>query len=132
MKFVSSRRLPLLLVFSAGIALTCLAVSGLGDGLVYYRTPSEIAQSHAALARRTRVGGVVVPGSVHREGSVLLFLLSDGTAVLRVAYQGERPPVFREGQGAVVEGITGPDGLFRSDRLMVKHSNEYRAEAATP
>ena len=27
----------------------------------------------------------------------------------------------------VVEGTLLPDGTFESDRLMVKHSNEYRA-----
>ncbi|WP_169808631.1 cytochrome c maturation protein CcmE [Microtetraspora niveoalba] len=125
-------RLPLLLVAAAGVVLACLAVSGLGDGLVYYRTPSEIAGSPADTGPRTRVGGLVVPGSVHDEGGVLRFRLSDGAAVLRVAYRGERPAIFREGQGAVVEGVAGADGLFHSDRLMVKHSNEYRAEAATP
>jgi cytochrome c-type biogenesis protein CcmE len=36
--------------------------------------------------------------------------------------------VFQEGQGAVVEGLLEPGGTFRSDLVMVKHSNEYRAE----
>jgi cytochrome c-type biogenesis protein CcmE len=35
--------------------------------------------------------------------------------------------MFTEGIGAVVEGVWGPDSVFRSHNLMVKHSNEYRA-----
>jgi cytochrome c-type biogenesis protein CcmE len=35
--------------------------------------------------------------------------------------------MFREGIGVVVEGEYGHDGVFRTDRVMIKHSNEYRA-----
>jgi cytochrome c-type biogenesis protein CcmE len=35
--------------------------------------------------------------------------------------------MFREGIGVVVEGTVNAAGVFQSDRLMVKHSNEYKA-----
>jgi len=35
--------------------------------------------------------------------------------------------MFREGIGAVVEGRLGADGVFHSDKVMVKHDNEYKA-----
>ena len=34
--------------------------------------------------------------------------------------------MFREGIGVVVEGSYADTGIFRSNRLMVNHSNEYR------
>jgi cytochrome c-type biogenesis protein CcmE len=37
------------------------------------------------------------------------------------------PQMFREGIGVVVEGTMTPAGHFESRRLMVSHSNEYRA-----
>ncbi|WP_214414003.1 cytochrome c maturation protein CcmE [Sphaerisporangium fuscum] len=118
------RRLPLALVTAAALAAGAFAVRELGDGLVYYRTPSEVA---AHPAGRVRVGGLVLRGSVRVAGDGIRFRLSDGVTVLEVAHRGERPPVFQEGQGAVVEGVLGPDGVLRSDRLMVKHSDEYHA-----
>ena len=35
--------------------------------------------------------------------------------------------MFREGIGVLVEGTMVSEGYFKSDRLMVKHSNEYKA-----
>jgi len=35
--------------------------------------------------------------------------------------------MFREGIGVVVEGTMTQGGVFKSSRLMVKHSNEYKA-----
>ena len=43
------------------------------------------------------------------------------------------PQMFREGIGVVVEGTMTKANVFESSRLMVKHSNEYKApkEGAT-
>jgi cytochrome c-type biogenesis protein CcmE len=35
--------------------------------------------------------------------------------------------MFRAGIGVVVEGTMTTAGVFKSSRLMVKHSNEYKA-----
>ena len=35
--------------------------------------------------------------------------------------------VFREGIGVVVEGTMTSGGTFETERVMVKHSNEYKA-----
>ena len=40
---------------------------------------------------------------------------------------GAPPQMFRENIGCIVEGNLDESGTFHSDRLMVKHSNEYRA-----
>jgi cytochrome c-type biogenesis protein CcmE len=37
--------------------------------------------------------------------------------------------MFREGIGVVVEGTLDADGQFETQRLMVKHDNEYQAPA---
>ncbi|GII94531.1 cytochrome c maturation protein CcmE [Sinosporangium siamense] len=117
-------RLPLLLVAVTALAMTPLACTGLGEGLTYYRTPSEL---RPAGGEHVRLGGLVVPGTAHPDGRELHFSLTDGTKTIDVVHTGYRPPVFREGQGVVAEGVLGADGRFRSDRLMVKHSEEYRA-----
>jgi cytochrome c-type biogenesis protein CcmE len=35
--------------------------------------------------------------------------------------------MFRDGIGVVVEGTFDQSGVFTSSRLLVKHSNEYKA-----
>jgi cytochrome c-type biogenesis protein CcmE len=37
------------------------------------------------------------------------------------------PQMFREGIGVVVEGTYSASAVFTTNRLMVNHSNEYRA-----
>ena len=113
---------------TAVAAVGVLAASGLGDSLVYYRTPSEAASAAADQAERIRLGGLVRPGSVLAEDGKVRFVLTDGASDVEVMHQGDPPGVFQEGQGALVEGSFDDDGLFRSDVLIVKHSNEYRAE----
>ena len=46
---------------------------------------------------------------------------------VNVDVDGNPPQMFREGIGVVVEGQLAADGTFESDRVMVKHGNEYEA-----
>jgi cytochrome c-type biogenesis protein CcmE len=118
----------------AGGALTWIAFGNIGENLVYYWKPSEmVAQGAKAYGATVRLGGVVVPGSVvwNSEHTALSFQVADShqpTAV-KVAVKSEQTPpqMFREGIGVVVEGQFQADQLFRTNRLMVNHSNEYRA-----
>ncbi len=73
-----------------------------------------------------RLGGLVVEGSVSREGGQVRFELTDGETELTVSSPEAPPDTFREGQGAVVEGRLGEDGVFRATRIIVRHSNEYQ------
>lgn len=118
-------RLAVVGVVAVG-ALGLLAASGLGDSLLYYRTPSEV-ETAGAQGDRVRLGGMVQLGSVTNEGGTVRFVLTDGAADVTVLHRGDPSGVFQEGQGALVEGTFGEDGVFRSDVLVVKHSNEYRA-----
>jgi cytochrome c-type biogenesis protein CcmE len=71
----------------------------------------------------------VTPGSVqwNAEALDLRFRLTDGTEEVVVHSSGAPPQMFRDGIGVVVEGRMTSAGIFESDNLMVKHSNEYRA-----
>lgn len=121
------------IVVAAG-ALAWIAFGNIGDNLVYYWKPSEmVAQGSKAYGATIRLGGIVVPGSlVWNPGrTALTFSVADGTAddSVKVAVHATQTPpqMFREGIGVVVEGTFGADQVFKSNRLMVNHSNEYRA-----
>lgn len=110
-------------VLLAGVGL--LVAATLQDTLTYYRTPSEVAAGGPATDERIRVGGQVVPGSVRRSGGRVQFRLTDGSQEITVVQRGGVPGTFREGEGAVVEGLLGGDGVFRADTVVVRHDNEY-------
>ena len=110
-------------------AVAWLAASGLGQNLTYFLTPSELlAKGTGAVGARLRVGGEVEPGSVRRDAATgtVAFRLSDGEESVPVVNRGDPPELFREGIGAVVEGVYGRDGILRSDQVLIRHSAEYR------
>lgn len=123
---LSSARARLAVVGVAALGvLGVLGVTGLQDNLVYYRTPSEVAADSSSDAGRVRLGGMVQKGSVARQDETLTFVLTDGAYDVPVTYEGKAPGVFREGQGAIVEGTLDAGGAFLADNVLVKHSNEY-------
>ncbi len=121
-----------LVVAAAGLGF--VAFGNLGENLVYYWTPGEmLAQGDKAYGASIRLGGIVEKGSIHwDEGhTTLLFRvrdsLKDDAKSVEVVSREIPPQMFREGIGVVVEGTFDPSQKFASTRLMVNHSNEYRA-----
>ncbi len=113
----------------AGIAFAVIATSGINKNIIYYWTPKDLhSAGNKAYGATIRLGGMVVPGSVHTEqGSHLEFDVKDSSDIVHVKSSGAPPQMFRENVGVVVEGTMVPGGYFKSDRLMVSHNNEYRA-----
>jgi cytochrome c-type biogenesis protein CcmE len=105
-----------------------LLYGGIGENLVYFLTPKELlAKGSKVYDTPLRLGGMVVPGSVQWDAKNLdlRFRIGDGEKEVAVHAKGAPPQMFRDGMGVVVEGRYGPDGVFQSTNLMVKHSNEY-------
>ncbi len=110
------------------VAFVYLVVGGIRSAIVYYITPSElIGQGSVAYGKSLRLGGQVASGSKQWDANSLelRFVLTDGKASVTVYHRGSPPDLFTEGQGAVVEGNYGPDGIFRARSIIVKHSEEY-------
>jgi cytochrome c-type biogenesis protein CcmE len=119
-------RLLVCLLVVAG-AITFIAVRGLTGNFVYYLTPTDVVAGHkATVGQRVRLGGYVVPGSVAQTPSSLTFTVTDGTYSMHVSDTGSVPELFKAGQGVVLEGALGADGLFHSDTLLVQHNGDYR------
>lgn len=119
------RLLTLAVVVLAAVGV--LALTGLKGSLVYYKTTSELLADPSLQGERLRLGGLVAPASVARSADGVSFVLTDGVQDVRVVNSESPRGVFAEGQGALVEGVLGADGVFRSDLLLVKHGNEYQA-----
>lgn len=110
-----------------GISLAWMVSRGLPSSVVYFITPTElVASGDDGVGARYRLGGLVAPGSVRQVGSEVRFILTDETSRVSVSHRGDTPGLFRAGIGVVLEGVYGKDGTFRSDLMMIKHSEEYR------
>lgn len=114
----------------ATVAFAVIAASGIGENLVYYWTPGDLRDAgDKAYGASIRLGGMVVPGSIRKVSgtSGIEFDVKDSRSVVHVKTTGVPPQMFRENIGVVVEGTLMRGGHFQSNRLMVSHSNEYKA-----
>lgn len=112
----------------AALSLGWVSMSDMGDDLVYYWSPTELVDAPNSQAALVRLGGQVVPGTVDwdKDAGTLSFDVSDGQTTVHVLSNGNPPQMFREGIGVVVEGRLQGE-TFHTDRVMVKHSNDYQA-----
>jgi cytochrome c-type biogenesis protein CcmE len=128
--FVTPRRKRLYVVLGilGGVAASVsLAMMAQRDNLAYYLDPSEIAAGKAPLAKRFRIGGMVVKGSVARNPGDLQvrFVLTDFAHEVPVEYTGVLPDLFREGQGIIAHGTMNSKGAFVADEVLAKHDEKY-------
>jgi cytochrome c-type biogenesis protein CcmE len=121
------RRLVILVLFLLGLGTaTALSLLAFQDSLVFFFSPSDLAQRQVPADRAIRVGGLVEPGSVARgPATEIRFRITDGTTQLAVTYSGILPDLFREGQGVVASGRLAPDGTFRASEILAKHDETY-------
>lgn len=130
----STRKRRLVLMSALGVlavAVAMLSYGGIEKNLVYYLSPEELlAKKEAAYGATVRLGGVVQKGSVQWNNKTMdltfaVGMSEAGEPKVLITTRGAPPQMFQEGIGAVVEG-TFDGQMFHGDRVMVKHSNEYR------
>jgi cytochrome c-type biogenesis protein CcmE len=103
-----------------------LVLFAMRDSIVFFYGPSELAEKALSPGTRLRIGGLVKDGSVVRgENKSLSFVITDSNKEVRVAYVGQVPDLFREGQGVVAEGVLVGPSQFRADSVLAKHDEKY-------
>ncbi len=108
-----------------GVA-TSLVLTAFEDSIVFFYSPTDIAEKGLAADRYVRIGGLVEEGSVQRQaGNRIEFVVTDLTNRVAVTYSGILPDLFREGQGVVAEGKLGSDRIFVADEILAKHDENY-------
>ena len=120
------RRLWLLIgsLGTLGVA-AALVLSALNDNLVFFYSPTQVAEKNPGPDRRFRLGGLVEAGSVQKDGQVVRFTVTDTNKTIAVVYRGILPDLFREGQGVIAEGALGSDGVFTAREVLAKHDENY-------
>lgn len=120
------QRLMMIGVAGAVLVLAAtLTFAGLRDSVVYFVSPSDLAEK-AEPGRRVRLGGLVVEGTLRRDSDgATRFVVTDGSVQVEVRYDGILPDLFREGQGVVAEGSWTPGQAFEAERVLAKHDETY-------
>jgi len=120
------------------VALTAAVV--LASALIYTSfSAASPALSPSQLVRQAQPGrsyeltGMVVEGTVHREGGVLAFSVADraGGTTIPVAYTGTVPDPFRAGREIIVT-VEKQGGRFvgQRDSLITKCPSKYKTAPA--
>jgi len=120
------RLITLLAALLALGAATALVLAAFNDNLVFFYSPSDLAEKAVGPERRIRIGGLVENDSVVKQvdGHAVAFRVTDGKTELRVVYDGILPDLFREGQGVVAE-VKLRDGVFVASSVLAKHDEKY-------
>ena len=119
-------------VFSAGY----LGIKAFNENLLYFYTPTDVANGKAPAGKSFRVGGLVEKDSVQRKDMMVSFVVTDNNKSIEVRYEGILPDLFREGQGVVTSGsLTSKctknwfgkqcKNTFLATDVLAKHDENY-------
>lgn len=121
----SRRWLPIFLLSLVGIGGAIIVTQFLRSAIDYYCNVDEIGvRNGCEESTRLRVQGTVEQNSLQKVGSKTSFVLSFNNKSINVVYAGDPGGVFQECISIVAHGRM-IDGTFESNRIEVKHSNEY-------
>ncbi|MEW8431912.1 MAG: cytochrome c maturation protein CcmE [gamma proteobacterium symbiont of Ctena orbiculata] len=125
---IRKKRLTLIGLMVAGIAVaTWLALNAFDENLMFFFSPTEVAEGKAPTAHPFRIVGLVEVDSVKRkpDGLTTAFSLTDNAKAVTVEYTGILPDLFREGQGIVAMGQLNESGIFIASEVLAKHDENY-------
>ena len=128
------KRRGLILLAAAVIVAGVLLWQGLANATVYFKTADEAVAQRAQLGtRRFRLEGLVKQGSVHETGKAVDFVvIGDHGTEVSVHHVGDPPELFKANVPVVLEGhFAEKADTFDSDRILVKHTEDYREKNPT-
>ena len=105
-------------------AAATLILGAFKSNLVFFFSPSQIVSKEAPVGRTFRLGGMVVVGSVKRNGVIVDFQVTDTAQTVPVHFEGILPDLFKEGKGMVAQGKL-QDGVFVTKEVLAKHDENY-------
>jgi cytochrome c-type biogenesis protein CcmE len=119
------KRIAIVVGVVAVVALaTTLVLQAFQSNLVFFYSPSQIATKEAPVGRTFRLGGLVVAGSVKRDGVKVNFEVTDTAQTVPVRFSGILPDLFKEGKGVVAQGQL-VNGVFEAKEVLAKHDENY-------
>lgn len=111
-------------VLVAVAAVVALILNAFQSNLVFFYSPSQVAQHEAPTGRSFRIGGMVEKGTLQRDGTHIRFVVTDTAKSIPVRYVGILPDLFKEGKGVVAQGQLEGDE-FVAREILAKHDENY-------
>ena len=111
----------IMLLSAIGVSLVLFA---LNSKLDLFYSPSEMLAADIKPGYRIKLGGMVEIDSIKREGTKVLFVVTDFKAKIPVSFDGIVPDLFKENSGVVALGFYS-DGLFVAEKIFAKHDENY-------
>tara|TARA_B100000686_G_C16257433_1_gene697506 strand:- start:2 stop:442 length:441 start_codon:yes stop_codon:yes gene_type:complete len=121
------QRLFLILVtFVLLLAAVLLILFNSQKNIVFFYTPSELINEKPKVGQNIRIGGFVKEDSLKKITiNSYEFEITDNNNAIFVYYNGILPDLFREGQGAVVDGIIEKPYTIKATNIYAKHDENY-------
>lgn len=109
------------------IAVSLLAMAGMGEGWVYYFPVDQFVAEGEHNDQRVRLHGIVGEDEFQASSTLLgaEFYMLGETQRIRVSYTGIIPDLFHPGAEVVIEGRLDELGVFNADTLMTKCASKY-------
>jgi cytochrome c-type biogenesis protein CcmE len=123
------RKLRLVVALTAAVVLAGALVWTSFGNATEAKTPSQVLT--AAPGQSYEITGKVVTGSVQHDGRLLRFRVRDrnGTASVKVVYQGIVPDPFRDGREVIVTGqMRGGTFVGERDSLVTKCPSKFQSK----
>lgn len=110
-------------------SLVFIAVQARGASLFFLNADEAVAQQAELGGSSFRLQGQVSGTPLRGEGNEpTRFTVTYNDVDVDVTHTGSEPALFKEGLPVVAEGHWSADGaVFESNRLLVKHTEEYRS-----
>ena len=104
----------LLFILISLVVIFTLFIKTFNDNLLFYRSPAQINMGEFPENYIFRIGGMVEDGTLEKsqESMDVKFSITDYEKSINISYNGILPDLFREGQGVVIRGKLGSDGIF--------------------
>ena len=121
---MKSRHKRLIAIMAGLLMLSAAAVLVLNafrSNLVFFFTPTQVAEGEAPRGSAFRVGGMVKEGSLLRDSENGHFVITDNQKDVVVQYSGMLPDLFKEGRGVVAQGQLNLKGEFVASEVLAKH-----------
>ena len=122
------RRLIFVVLGLALLGVTAaLVLNAFRSNLVFFYSPTQVADKEAPVNKTFRLGGLVEQGSLKRlaDGVTVTFVVTDTGKSIPVRYKGILPDLFKQGKGVVAQGRLAPDGVFHASEVLAKHDENY-------
>ena len=122
------QRIIKLLVGASIISVSILIIIiNLKENLIYFYSPSDLAEINLDNSQEIRVGGLVEDNSLEYDEveSIYRFIITDKKNTIKVEYKGILPNLFAENKGVVVEGSYAGTNNILASKVLAKHDENY-------